>query len=266
MVFVSTMSVIPVATVAAAASWDGADQELVPPSCAVGLESGYAQSKLVAEHHLAAAAAEGKIRLVIARLGLLGAARTDGVTDPNPNPNPNPEGLSPSSRLAGRRDWLSLLLCAVETTGSSPAGLAAGGRSVAVLPVNVAAAALAEHAASALGEPRCEHMEPPRCEHVEQPRCGHVVVTMDAEAFAIAPRPLSDLLDEVQAARGNGAVPLRRELPYPVWRQLVAAAGPPAALVLAVLPPPESRGGALRLPSGARRRLRDIKRRLTTTQ
>ena len=37
------------------------------------------------------------------------------------------------------------------------------------------------------------------------------------------------------------------------------AAGPPAVLVLAMLPP-EGRGGRLRLPSGARRRLRDARR------
>ena len=57
----------------------------------------------------------------------------------------------------------------------------------------------------------------------------------------------------------NGLERLRRELPYPAWRREVAAAGAPAVLALAMLPP-EGKGGTLRLPSGARRRLRDASR------
>ena len=49
----------------------------------------------------------------------------------------------------------------------------------------------------------------------------------------------------------------RVEMPYSSWRRAVAAAGPPASLALAALPPP-GRGGELRLPAGARRRLRQI--------
>ena len=78
-------------------------------------------------------------------------------------------------------------------------------------------------------------------------------------ACGVAPRPLSELLDDIEASRAPHAPPLDRELPYGVWRQRVAAVGPPAALALAMLPS-EGRGGALRLPAGARRRLRDIRR------
>ena len=47
--FVSTLSVIPVASAAAAAGWRAeSGEELVPPACAAALETGYAQSKLPA--------------------------------------------------------------------------------------------------------------------------------------------------------------------------------------------------------------------------
>ena len=61
-------------------------------------------SRLVAEHHLAAAAAAGRIRLTVARLGLIGppAAATAAAAAVGP----------PSASLL--RDWLSLLLSAVE--------------------------------------------------------------------------------------------------------------------------------------------------------
>ena len=49
---------------------------------------------------------------------------------------------------------------------------------------------------------------------------------MDAAAFGIPACPLSVLLDQTEAARGAGAPPLRRELPYAAWCQLAAAAGP----------------------------------------
>ena len=92
---------------------------------------------------------------------------------------------------------------------------------------------------------------------------GHIapyrILCLDAAAFGLAPQPLAALLDEVEVARGASAPPLRRDLPYAKWRSLVTAAGPPAVLALAMLPP-EGSGGALRLPSGARRRLRDVKR------
>ena len=153
-------------------------------------------------------------------------------------------------RFSNRRDWLSLLLCAIEATGASPAGLTSGQRGVAVAPVDVVAAALASLAAQGI-VPR--HI-------LGDGAAGSVEVHhLDAAAFGIAPRRLSDLLDEIEAARGAAAPPLQRELPYPAWRRLVAAAGAPASLALAMLPP-EGRGGALRLPSGARRRLREIGR------
>ena len=241
-VFVSTMSVIPAASAAAAVGWtqakvDAADG-LVPPTCAAALESGYAQSKLVAEHQLAAAASRGEVRLVIARLGLIGspappqreaAAGDEGDDD----------GVGGVDDLGLRRDWLSLLLCAVRQTGASPAGLTSGQRSVAVLPVNVAASALVT-----LAQPTKQLVR---------------VLHLDAAHFGVAARPLAALLDEVETARGAVAPPLRRELPYHAWRRLVAAAGPPASLALAMLPPPGG-GGELRLPSGARRRLREISR------
>ena len=77
------------------------------------------------------------------------------------------------------------------------------------------------------------------------------MVNLDASACGLPPRSLAALLDELEISRG---APLRRDMPYPAWRRLVAAAGPPAALALALLPP----GDALRLPAGARRRLRDV--------
>lgn len=227
-VLVSTMSVVPTATSALDAGWTGAAESLVPPACAVALESGYAQSKLVAEHHLAAAAAAGYIRLTIARLGLLGVAVSENDT---------------VGDAADRRDWLSLLLYAVEETGASPAGLCAGERKVAVLPADMAAAALAAEAT----------------QRTPEATASLRVVNLDATAFGLPARPLAALLGDVDAARAaRGVAPLRRELPYPAWRRLVAAAGPPATLALAMLPP-EGRGGALRLPSGARRRLRDAR-------
>ena len=86
------------------------------------------------------------------------------------------------------------------------------------------------------------------------------VLNLDAMAFGLQPRRLATLLDEIDdAAREAGKPPLRRELPYGLWRRLAAAAGPPASLALAMLPP-EGKGGVLRLPSGARRRLRDTRR------
>ena len=50
-----------------ARGWDGTG--LVPAACARELINDYARSKLVAEHRLAAAA--GRARVVIARVGLL---------------------------------------------------------------------------------------------------------------------------------------------------------------------------------------------------
>jgi hypothetical protein len=253
-VFVSTMSVIPTAEAALAAQWEGAAETLVPPACAAALESGYAQSKLVAEHRLAAAARIGVVRVRIARLGLLGA------------PTAPSHQLARGAQLADRRDWLSLLLCAVEATGASPAGLTSGQRSVAVLPVDMAAATLAALATSSHCAPTPALMRPPTTLPLaslagtgggDTDVCAAVgIVHVDAAALGVAPRPLSSMLDEVEAARGPSAPPLRRELPYPAWRRLVAAAGPPAVLALAMLPS-EGRGGALRLPSGARRRMRD---------
>ena len=182
---------------------------------------------------VSAAAATGKARVLVARLGLIGPPRQESPEE--------------ESDHAGRRDWLSLLLCAVGTTGASPAGLCAGKRGVAVLPVDMAAAALASEAAKgtpADGTPREEAQIPSRIMH------------LDAAAFGLQPRLLSSLLDQVEASRGPAQPPLLREVPYPEWRRLVAAAGSPAVLALAMLPP-AGRGGALQLPSGARRRLRD---------
>ena len=239
-IFVSSMSVIPdgsklgipVAAAATASGWSGTPEALVPPACAAALESAYAQSKLVAEHHLAHAAHMGRVRLSIARLGLLG---------------PTTHAQSPLD-APDRRDWLSLLLGAVDATGASPAGLTAGRRAVAVLPVDMGAAALAVQAAAALDT------ETGVCSSAIEIAC------LDAASFGLAPRSLSTLLDGIDASRHvAGLPPLRRELPYPQWRRLVAAAGHPALLALAMLPP-EGRGGSLRLPSGARRRLRDMQR------
>ena len=127
----------------------------------------------------------------------------------------------------------------MQAVGASPAGLSSGGRSVAVLPVNFAAEALAGHAA----RPADSSLH---------------ILHLDASSCGIPPRTLSVLLDGIDQSRCRaGATRLDRELPYPAWRRLVAAAGPPASLVLAMLPL-EGKGGALRLPSGARRRLRDI--------
>ena len=270
-VLVSTMSVIPVAAAAAGVGVAATQTSLVPPACAAALESGYAQSKLVAEHHLAAAERSGHLRLIVARLGLIGS----------------PTDAAAGDGYAGRRDWLSLLLCAVEATGASPAGLTSRQRGVAVLPVDLAARALAAQAATALEVPTTgtAAVEAPTTASLRVPgqRSGEDdaatgeaaaegaeaggagslppirLVYLDAAAFGLPPRPLSSLLDEVEAARGPGRAPLRRELPYPNWRRLVSAAGPPAVLALAMLPP-EGRGGVLRLPSGARRRLRDMRR------
>ena len=87
------------------------------------------------------------------------------------------------------------------------------------------------------------------------------VVHMDAGAVGLQSRPLTSLLDEMEARLlCSGGARLKREMPYGAWRDLVSRAGPPAVLALALLPP-EGSGGELRLPSGARRRLRDILRR-----
>ena len=239
-IFVSTMSVIPVAHAAIAGGWTGDDESLVPPACATALESGYAQSKLVVEHRLAAAAEKGDVRLVIARLGLMGSASR------------LPSGVRAEavhvSELAKRRDWLSLMFCAIEATGASPAGLAAKQRSVAVLPVDIAAAELSKLASHST----VDALLPEVGEAVSPCTIRH----LDAACFGIPPRPLSCLLDEIDARRRPSAPPLNREMPYSAWRRLVSAAGPPAVLALAMLPP-EGQGGALRLPSGARRRLRE---------
>ena len=209
--------------------------------------------RLVAEHHLAAAAAVGRIRLTVARLGLIGppAAPAAAVAPPAAAPSAAAAAAAPPGG-SPLRDWLSLLLGAVEATGASPAGLTAGGRSVARLPVDVAAAALAEQAA------RCDDAPPsmPTPSPPPTPTQGaplqpgsaarkdaraevlHLndvyggdpqrveVLHLDAAAFGIPPCPLSVLLDQAEAARGAGAPPLRRELPYAAWCQLVAAAGP----------------------------------------
>ena len=81
------------------------------------------------------------------------------------------------------------------------------------------------------------------------------VTNLDAAAFNIPPRPIAMLLDEIDAYAAKLATAAIFRTP---WRRLVASAGPPAVLALAMLPPP-GRGGALRLPSGARRRLRDTR-------
>ncbi|KAL1515784.1 hypothetical protein AB1Y20_002400 [Prymnesium parvum] len=237
-VFVSTMSVIPKAEPALAAQWE-APQSLVPPRCAAALESGYAQTKLIAEHHLALAADTANVRPVIVRLGLLGSPSKMQSC-----------AMHGDVSLPHRRDWLSLLLCAVQVTGAKPSGLTSGNRTVAVLPVDLAATALAEEAARGVRGAAEVYMR-----EEAQLRFLH----LDAAAFGIAPQSLSTLLEEIEASRGKEARPLS-ELPYPAWRRLVAAAGPPASLALVMLPE-EARGGALRLPSGARRRLRDIEQR-----
>ena len=54
-VLVSTLSVVP----RDAHGWDGVG--LVPPACAETLETGYARSKLVAEHRLSALRKEGRV-------------------------------------------------------------------------------------------------------------------------------------------------------------------------------------------------------------
>ena len=211
-VFASTLSVVPRADFAR--GWAGAG--LVPPACAADLDSGYGRSKLVAEHRLAAAAAAGRVRrAAICRLGLLGPPTRD-----------------PANR-GGARDWLSLLLAAVDATRAAPLGLEARGAAVAVLPVDVAARALLARAA--------EDAEP-----------GVVFDHLDAARFGVPPAPLADLV----AGLERPASPVAR-VPYAEWRRRVAEAGPPAVLALAMLPPPTATG-ALRLPSGARRRLRDI--------
>ena len=135
----------------------------------------YAQSKVIAEHRLARAATQGRIRLVIARLGLIGDPQSPGLEtlsapslmqSPSPKAStlgeafascPSTEAVSSGSRvsssacweaLGARRDWLSLVLCAVAQVGAVPAGLASRHRGVAVLPVDLAASALAEAARS----------------------------------------------------------------------------------------------------------------------
>jgi nucleoside-diphosphate-sugar epimerase len=331
-VFVSSLSVIPLASAAASARWAaGSAASLVPPACAAALETGYAQTKLVAEHHLAAAAAAGRIRLLVARLGLIGPPAAAAAAAPSAAaPSATATAAAPpfGSPL---RDWLSLLLGAVEATGASPAGLTSGGRSVARLPVDVAAAALAEQAA------RYEDASPPppptttmthgaplqpgraarkdaRAEvlHLDDVHGGGTqrveVLHLDAAAFGIPPCPLSALLDQAEAARGAGAPPLRPPRPprgggggrhsllcytsrspgraalglgaghalrrsqwwhvalppvLATTAQFRASfriqAGPPASLALAMLPPP-GRGGELRFPSGAGRRIREIEK------
>ena len=232
---------------------------------------------MVAEHHLAAAAAAGKVRVVLARLGLIGPSiQGGGVTvsgggSTSGNGSGGGVGVSLNPHISDRRDWLSLLLCAVHVTGASPAGLTAKGRSVAVLPADVAAAALVTHAvrgvapAAPHADVGCGIQDAEMQNYGSQPAQGSTahhaaeVIHLDAAAFGISPRPISSLLDDVERARGSAALPLQRELPYLAWRHRVAAAGAPASLALAMLPPPAGRGGALRLPSGARRRLREIR-------
>ena len=82
---VSTLSVVP----KRAEGWDGVG--LVPPACAETLETGYARSKLVAEHRLSALRVGG----VVARLGL----------------------------LDGPGNWLELTLAACVAIGAAPEGL-----------------------------------------------------------------------------------------------------------------------------------------------
>ncbi len=63
------------------------------------------------------------------------------------------------------------------------------------------------------------------------------VVHMDAGAFGLQPRPLTSLLDEVEARLlCSGGARLKREMPYRAWRDLVSRAGPPAVLALALCP------------------------------
>ena len=157
-VFVSSLSVIPRASAAASARWAATSAaSLVPPACAAALESGYAQTKLVAEHHLAAAAAAGRIRLTVARLGLIGppTAATAAAAAPAAAPSAVPSSAAAATAAPPGgpplRDWLSLLLAAVEATGASPAGLTAGGLAETFLREPVSAeylSAVARHEAA----------------------------------------------------------------------------------------------------------------------
>ncbi len=98
---VSTLSVVP----KRAEGWDGVG--LVPPACAETLETGYARSKLVAEHRLSALRVGG----VVARLGL----------------------------LDGPGNWLELTLAACAAISAAPEGLP---HFVGVLAPQVAASRL----------------------------------------------------------------------------------------------------------------------------
>ena len=100
---VSTLSVVP----KRAEGWDGVG--LVPPACAETLETGYARSKLVAEHRLSALRVGG----VVARLGL----------------------------LDGPGNWLELTLAACAAIGAAPEGLP---HFVGVLSPKVAASRLVQ--------------------------------------------------------------------------------------------------------------------------
>jgi len=178
---VSTLSVVP----KHAQGWDGIG--LVPPACAETLETGYARSKLVAEHRLSGLRVGG----VVARLGL----------------------------LDGPGNWLELTLAACVAIGAAPEGLP---HFVGVLSPEVAASRLVQL--------------------VDEASSDILFVDVDATACGVAPVSVS------------GRVAGLERLPYEAWRRKCAEAGSIAgARAVAALPPS---GG---FPSGARRRLREIR-------
>ena len=178
---VSTLSVVP----KRAEGWDGVG--LVPPACAETLETGYARSKLVAEHRLSALRVGG----AVARLGL----------------------------LDGPGNWLELTLAACAAIGAAPEGLP---HFVGVLSPKVAASRLVQL--------------------LEEPSSDILFVDVDATACGVAPVSVSDRVAGLE------------RLPYEAWRRQCAEAGGVAgARAVAALPPS---GG---FPSGARRRLREIR-------
>ena len=180
-VLVSTLSVVP----KHAQGWDGTG--LVPPACAESLETGYARSKLVAEHRLSGLRVGG----VVARLGL----------------------------LDGPGNWLELTLAACVAIGAAPEGLPPY---VGVLSPKVAASRLVQL--------------------VDEASATDVVFAdVDATACGVAPVSVSDRVAGLE------------RLPYEAWRRKCAEAGGAAgARAVAALPP-------LGFPSGARRRLREIR-------
>ena len=204
---------------------DGAEAIDATPSTRVNLlGGGYGKSKWVAEHRLARAAADGRLRaLGVARLGLLGPHSSSGAANHN--------------------DWLHLFLRAVAASRAVPAIAGAEhAAAIALLPVDLAAAAVVKLAKAVADSEGGRGRD-------ATTRVS--VANMDARAFGVPPTPVATLLSHLEAALGTAGT-LERVVPYSEWRQRVRELGGESEAALAVLPPVTPNVDSLRMPTAGR--------------